>query len=78
MSGADRTVAGLAWRESRRSGLIVVAGLAGLVVAFGGVYETLATTTVNTAGGDLLGDSPTVRALYGAPDAIGTRGGFVV
>lgn len=76
----DTEVAILVWRETRRSGLIVLAALVGLIVAFGSAYSAATFSVSPGSSGSFtsLTDNPAVRALYGVPYAIDTRGGFVV
>jgi ABC-2 type transport system permease protein len=76
----ERSIVGLAWREVRRGALIVVAAAAGLLFAFMAAFSATATGAAAGASAAIstLTDNPAIRALYGVPVAIDTRGGFAV
>jgi ABC-2 type transport system permease protein len=77
---AEGTLAHLAWREIRRGALIIVASVIGLVAAFGAAFSAALSPDSGASSINLapLTSNPAMRALYGVPYAIDTRGGFIV
>jgi len=73
---ADRAVAGLAIRQTRRGALTTIVAVVGMELAIVASYSSVDLASLQ--GIDALVDNPAVRALYGPAFDISTEAGFAV
>ncbi|MGQ5263317.1 hypothetical protein ACTWLT_21535 [Micromonospora sp. ZYX-F-536] len=71
-------VTGLAVRQIRRGGLLVLAFAAGMPAIVLAGYDSMMADPAAVAGLDALAGNPAIRTLFGEPVALGEAGGFTV
>ncbi|WP_033343106.1 hypothetical protein [Catenuloplanes japonicus] len=73
-----RAVTGLATRQVRRGGLIVLGLAAGMPALVTGTYASVMADPAAAASLDAIATNPAIRTLFGTPYALDTAGGFTV
>ncbi|MEE6310725.1 hypothetical protein V1634_28170 [Plantactinospora veratri] len=73
-----RAVTGLAVRQVRRSGLIVIVVLAGMSAMVAATYTSTVGDTLDAEALAALAENPAIRTLFGEPVALDDPGGFTV
>ncbi|MDR7276894.1 hypothetical protein [Catenuloplanes atrovinosus] len=75
---AAAAVGGLAARQIRRGGLIVLGFAAAMPALVAATYDTVAADPAAMAGLETIATNPAVRTLFGEPVALDRAGGFTV